>query len=196
VTDLAAVVDAAGLDRFPLLGISQGAPVAITYAARHPERVTHLVLYGGFVQGRLMRGRPADREEHALQVELARYGWGRDEPAFRQVFSAQFMPQAAKEIWDAFNDLQRATCSADNAARVLDISGSIDVVEEAAQVRTPTLVMHALRDQRPPFEQGRLTASLIQGSRFVALDTCNHILLADEPAWPIFLRELEAFLAT
>jgi pimeloyl-ACP methyl ester carboxylesterase len=197
VRDLETVVDAAGLDRFPLLGLSQGAPVAITYAARHPERVTRLILYGGYVQGRLVRSdREEQRREHALQVELARLGWGRDDPAFRQVFTSQFMPEASREVWDAFNELQRTTCSPHAAAAMLEVTGSIDVVSAARQVRTPTLVMHARRDQRPPFEQGRRTAALIMGSRFVALDSCNHILLPDEPAWSVFLQELEAFLAT
>ncbi|WP_409330567.1 alpha/beta fold hydrolase [Trujillonella humicola] len=196
VADLEAVVDAAGLDRFPVLGISQGGPVAVTYAARHPERVTRLVLYGSYLQGRLVRATTEeDRAEHRLQVELARLGWGRDEPAFRQVFTSQFMPQGSRELWDRFNDLQRASTSAANAAHLLGVTGSIDAVEAATRVQAPTLVLHARHDQRPPFEQGRLAASLIPGSRFVALDSHNHLLLADEPAWPVFLREVEAFLA-
>jgi DNA-binding SARP family transcriptional activator/pimeloyl-ACP methyl ester carboxylesterase len=196
IQDLEAVVDAAGLDRFPLLGISQGGPVAVAYAARHPERVTKLVLYGTYVQGRLVRAMNDDhRREHHLQVELARVGWGRDDPAFRQVFTSQFMPQGSRELWDQFNELQRTTTSAENAAQVLDITGYIDVTEEARQVQAPTLVLHARDDKRPPFSQGRLMASLIPGSRFVALESCNHILLADEPAWPVFLGEVESFLA-
>ncbi|MGZ4490096.1 MAG: alpha/beta fold hydrolase [Nocardioidaceae bacterium] len=195
VTDLEAVVDAVGLDRFPLLGISQGAPVAVVYAARHPERVTQLVLYGGYAQGRLPRATTdEERRRHDLQVELARLGWGTDNPAFRQVFTSQFMPDGSRELWDGFNELQRQTSSATNAARVLSITGSIDVVEEARHVRAPTLVLHARHDQRPPFEQGRLLATLIADSRFVALESNNHILLEDEPAWKVFLAELGAFL--
>jgi pimeloyl-ACP methyl ester carboxylesterase len=135
------------------------------------------------------------RREQRLEVELARLGWGRDNPTFRLVFTSGFMPEAPKELWDAFNELQRTTSSPENAAQVLEVTGSIDVVATAARVRTPTLVLHARDDRRPPFAQGRLTASLIPGSRFVALDSCNHILLADEPAWPAFLREVQAFLA-
>jgi pimeloyl-ACP methyl ester carboxylesterase len=105
------------------------------------------------------------------------------------------MPQGSRALWDAFNELQRASTSAENAAGVLELTGAIDVVEQAALVRVPTLVLHARHDQRPPFEQGRLTASCIPGSRFVALDSCNHVLLADEPAWRVFLREVETFLA-
>lgn len=196
VTDLETVVDEAGLDRFPLLGISQGAAVAIVYAARHPDRVTRLVLYGGYAQGQLTRATSdAHRRMQQLQVDLVHLGWGRDEPTFRQVFTSQFMPEASRELWDAFNDLQRKTSSAENAARVLETTATVDVVDIARQVAVPTLVLHARHDQRPPFEQGRLLATLIPGSRFIALESCNHILLADEPAWPIFLSEVEAFLA-
>jgi pimeloyl-ACP methyl ester carboxylesterase len=195
VDDLEAVVDAAGLDRFALLGISQGTPVAVVYAARHPERVSRLVLYGGYVEGRLVRARSEDeRRRHALQVELARIGWGTESPAFRQVFTSLFIPDGSRELWDSFNELQRQTCSAENAVRVLTITGSIDVREQAGQVRVPTLVMHARNDQRVPFEQARLLAATIPQSRFVALESNNHIILGTEPAWPIFLGELERFL--
>jgi DNA-binding SARP family transcriptional activator/pimeloyl-ACP methyl ester carboxylesterase len=197
ISDLETVVDAAGLDRFPLLGISQGGPVAIAYAARHPERVSHLVIYGSYAQGRRARATSeSDMRLHQLQVDLARNGWGIDDPAFRQVFTAQFMPEGTRELWDAFNELQRQTTSPENAARVLDITGGIDVVGLAPLVQAPTLVLHARDDHRPPFEQGRLLASLIPDSRFVALDSSNHILLGDEPAWPVFMAEVEAFLAT
>jgi pimeloyl-ACP methyl ester carboxylesterase len=196
VKDLETVVDAAGLDRFPLLGISQGGSVAVAYAARHPERVSKLVLYGIYAQGRLVRATTEEqRREHRLQVELVRLGWGRDEPAFRQVFTSQFMPEGSRELWDDFNELQRRTTSAENAAAVVDLTGSVDVVEEAKRVQAPTLVLHARHDHRPPFAQGRLMASLIPDSRFVALESSNHILLADEPAWPVFLREVDTFLA-
>ena len=196
VHDLETVVDEVGLEHFPLLGISQGSAVAIAYAARHPERVTRLVLYGGYVQGRLVRATSEeDVRMHQLQVDLVRLGWGRDNPAFRQVFTSQFMPEGSRELWEAFNDLQRKTSSPENAARVVDLTGPVDVVELAKQITAPTLVLHARHDQRPPFSQGRLMASLIPHSRFVALESTNHILLADEPAWPAFLAEVEAFLA-
>jgi pimeloyl-ACP methyl ester carboxylesterase len=137
----------------------------------------------------------AERRRHELLVELARLGWAQDDPAFRQVFTSTFMPGGSRELWDAFNQLQRTTTSAENAAHVLAFTGGIDVVEQARAVRAPTLVLHATHDQRPPFEQGRLMASLVPDSRFRALDSNNHILLADEPAWPVFLGEVERFLA-
>lgn len=196
VRDLEAVVDSAGVDRFPLLGISRAGPVAIAYATRHPDRVSKLILYGTYVQGRVARATDDEQVRlHRAQVELARLGWGRDDPTFRQVFTSQFMPEASRELWDEFNELQRRTVSAENAALILEVGASVDVRGEAAKLQVPTLVLHARDDRRAPFEQGRLAASLIPDSRFVALESCNHILLADEPAWPVFLREVESFLA-
>jgi pimeloyl-ACP methyl ester carboxylesterase/DNA-binding SARP family transcriptional activator len=196
VQDLETVVDAAGLDRFPLLGISQGGPVAVAYALRHPERVTQLVLYGTYARGRRVRAASDEaRREQQLELELIRLGWGINEPVFRQVFTSQFMPEGSRELWDDFNELQRLTTSAENASRVLETAGDIDVMELAPQVRVPTLVLHPRDDQSTPMRQGRLMASLIPGSRFVALESRNHVLLADEPAWPVFLSEVEAFLA-
>ncbi|NYJ03751.1 alpha/beta hydrolase [Petropleomorpha daqingensis] len=196
IRDLEAVVDAAGLERFPLFGMSQGVAVAITYAARHPERVSKLVLCGGYLQGQLARAVTEEqRREQGLEIEMVRLGWGRDHPGFRQVFTSQFMPQGSRELWDAFNELQRTTTSSENAARVLELAGSIDVVATTALVRAPALVLHAREDSAVPFAQGRWTASQLPNSRFLALDSPNHILLADEPAWPVFLREVETFLA-
>jgi pimeloyl-ACP methyl ester carboxylesterase/DNA-binding SARP family transcriptional activator len=196
VSDLEAVVDHAGLDRFPVLGISQGAAVAVMYAARHPDRVSRLVLYGGYAQGTAVRARTEDqRRKHELELDLMHLGWGKDEPTFRQFFTVQFMPGGTREHWDAFNDLQLRTSSPENAARVLEVNGRVDIVDTAPQVKAPTLVLHARDDRRPPLEQGRLLASLIPNSRFVVLESSNHILLADEPAWPVFLAETEDFLS-
>lgn len=196
VSDLETVVDHAGLDRFPLLGISQGAAVAVTYAARHPDRVTRLVLYGGYAQGTAARARTAEeRRKHAVEMELMRLGWGTDDATFRQFFTTQFMPGGSRELWDAFNDLQFTTTSPENAAHVLEVNGQVDVVDIAPQVMAPSLVLHARDDRRPPLEQGRLLASLLPDSGFVVLESSNHILLADEPAWQVFLAEVEAFLS-
>jgi len=195
VDDLEAVVDAIGQERFPLLGVSQGGAVAIAYAVRHPERVSQLILYGAYARGRLVRDpSPEAIEEAATMQTLIRLGWGREHDAFRQVFSSQFMPGGTLEQLQAFNELQRMSCSPENAARFLGEFDLIDVMDIAAQVQCPTLAMHARGDLRVPFDEGRLLAAQIPGARFVPLDSSNHVLL-DEPTWEVFMAKLIPFLA-
>jgi pimeloyl-ACP methyl ester carboxylesterase len=195
VSDLEAVVDAQGHDRFALLGVSQGAAVAVRYAARHPDRVGQLVLYGGYVQGPYRRARSAEGQRAALlMAEVAELGWGTADAALRQVFTARFMPNGTRAQWDAFNELQRRSTTPANAAAYIRAVGDIDVEEDARRVQAPTLVLHARDDRMPPVAQGRLLATLIPDSRFVTLDSSNHILLVDEPAWPRFVEEVEDFL--
>ena len=196
VDDLRAVADAAGVDRFPLLGVSQGAAVAVAFAAAHPERVSCLVLYGGYVLGPVRRATtPEATRAASLLPQLAELGWGTDDPAFRQVFSSRFMPDAPKEQWEEFNELQRRSTSPTNAARFLEAFGEIDVTEAAASVRAPALVVHVRGDRMPPLAQGRALASLLPNSRFVSLEGDNHLIAEDEPAWPAFLDEVDCFLA-
>lgn len=195
VSDLEAVVDAQGLERFPLLGMSQGGPVAITYAVRHPERVSHLILYGTYARGRHNRdARQEEREVNELLMQMMRVGWGKDNPAFRQVFTTLFIPEAKTEQMRWFNDLQRVSASTENAIKIRSTNGDIDVVELAQQVSVPTLVLHAREDALVPFEEARILAALIPGARFVPLEGKNHILLADEPAWEHFLAEVRTFV--
>jgi pimeloyl-ACP methyl ester carboxylesterase/DNA-binding winged helix-turn-helix (wHTH) protein len=195
VHDLETVADAAGLARFPLLGMSQGGAVAATFAARHPDRVSHLVLYGSFPLGRRRRARNEDELREAdVMLQLLRSGWGREDSPFGRMFAAQFMPDGSLEQWAAFVELQRRTTSAENALRLMSVSAEIDVTDIAPLVRAPTLVLHATGDQVVPREQGELFASLVPGARFVALEGANHVLLAHEPAWSRFLTEVEAFL--
>ena len=195
VEDLEAVVDAAGLERFSLLGLSNGGAVAIAYAVRHPERVTHLVLCGAFARGRLRRDpSPRARAEAEGLQSLIRMGWGKANPAFRRVFTTLLVPDAAHEQMEWFDELQRISASAETAARMRGAREEVDVAELLDQVVTPTLVLHAQDDSAAPFEQGRVLASAIPGARFVPLEGRNHILLEDEPAWEVFLRELDAFL--
>jgi DNA-binding winged helix-turn-helix (wHTH) protein/pimeloyl-ACP methyl ester carboxylesterase len=197
VSDLEAVVDAMGLERFALLGVSQGGSVAATYAARHPDRVSHLVLYGAFPLGRTRRARTdAELHDAALMLELLETGWGRDESPFGRMFASQFMPEGSPEQWAAFVEVQRQTTSAVNAKRLMTVSAGIDVTEVAGTITAPTLVLHARHDRRVPLEQGQLFADLIPGARFVALESHNHILLGSEPAWQTFLDEVDRFLAT
>ncbi|WP_377639244.1 alpha/beta fold hydrolase [Oryzobacter terrae] len=196
VRDLEAVVDDLGLERFPLMGLSQGGPVAIEYARRHPERVSRLVLVGAFVKGRRARSyTPEHAREFEMQRELIRLGWGRDEHSFRLYFSSVFMPDADPELWTDFAELMRRTASAENALRLFDACLDMDVSEAARSLDVPTLILHARDDLRIPFEQGVALASLIAGSRLVPLDSRNHLLRQDEPAWEHLLTELEAFLA-
>lgn len=185
VDDLEAVVGAAAVapEPFVLLGISQGAATAVGYAARHPERVSRLVLYGGYVRGAARRGNAHSGREFAAITELARLGWGKQNPAFRQVFTSRFVPGATETQMDWFNELCRRTTSPDIAAELLAQRARIQVTDLLAEVRTPTLVLHARDDGVVPIGEGRLIASRIPGAEFVELDSPNHILLEDEPAW-------------
>jgi pimeloyl-ACP methyl ester carboxylesterase/DNA-binding winged helix-turn-helix (wHTH) protein len=195
VRDLESVVEALGLERFPLLGVSQGAAVAVAYAALHPARVSKLILCSAYARGRAVRA--VDAEERlaaALDLDLARVGWGRDDPAFRQVFAAQFLPDGTRADWEAFDHLQRRTTSPDNAVRFLEEFARIDVRDLAQQVSCPTLIMHARDDHRVPMRYGEELAALIPDSRLVALASNNHLLTETEPAWQLFCTELEAFL--
>jgi pimeloyl-ACP methyl ester carboxylesterase/DNA-binding winged helix-turn-helix (wHTH) protein len=195
VTDLESVVESLGLDRFPLLGVSQGGAVAVAYAARHPERVSHLVLCGAYARGRGVRAvGEEEKRAAALDLDLARVGWGRDDPAFRQVFAAQFQPDGTRADWAAFDQLQRRTTSPENAVRFLEEFGRIDVRDLAREVSCPTLIMHSRDDHRVPMRFGEELAALIPDSRLVALSSNNHLLTATEPAWPVFLAEVDAFL--
>ncbi len=195
VGDLEAVIDAAGIERFALIGISQGGPVAVAFAARHPERVSHLVLFASFARGRLKRDpSPSDREQAQLMTSLIRMGWGQGLPAFRRLFTTLFIPDASPEQMQWFDELQRVTSDPGTAERIRNARNHDDVTDEATRVACPTLVMHARDDALVPFAEGRLLATLIPGARFVTLESRNHILLADEPAWTQFRAELRNFL--
>jgi pimeloyl-ACP methyl ester carboxylesterase/DNA-binding winged helix-turn-helix (wHTH) protein len=194
VRDLESVVEAAGLDRFALLGISQGCAVSIAYAVRYPERVTRLVLYGGFARGRRKRGSQQEIESSDAIVTLMRQGWGQENPAFRQLFTSLFIPGGTPEQMQWFNDLQRITASPENAVRLRRAVDEIDVTELLPRVRAPTLVLHCRNDAMQPFEEGRRLAAGIPGARFVALEGRNHLVLESDPAWTRLLHELKIFL--
>ena len=196
VADLESVVEALGVERFPLLGVSQGGAVAVAYAARHPERVTRLVLSGAYARGRAVRALTDDEKRAAaLDLDLARVGWGRDDPAFRQVFAAQFIPDGTRADWAAFDQLQRRTTSPENAVRFLEEFARIDIRDQAGKVACPTLILHSRDDHRVPMRYGEELAALIPDSHLVALSSNNHLLTATEPAWRVFCDEVEAFLA-
>jgi len=194
VQDLETVIDAAGLDRFALLGISRGAPIAIAYAVRHPERVSHLVLYGGFALGLNHTGTPEDLEARRALVSLIRLGWGLNNPAFSKVFTCRFLPHATPEHEAWVDELQRVSTSPENAAHLMEVDDEIDVRALLPQVRVPTLVVHCDDDHAVAPEDGRLLAAEIPGARYVSLPGANHLMMESEPAWGLFLEELGLFL--
>jgi pimeloyl-ACP methyl ester carboxylesterase/DNA-binding winged helix-turn-helix (wHTH) protein len=194
VRDLESVVEAAGLKRFALLGISQGCAVSIAYAVRHPERVSRLVLYGGFARGLRKRGSAKGIAMADALATLMRQGWGQENPAFRQLFTSAFIPGGTAEEMRWFNDLQRMTTSPEVAVRLRKATENIDITELLGQVQIPTLVLHCRSEVAVPFEEGRLLAAGIHGSRFVTLEGCNHLLLERDAASIRFLDEIRNFL--
>jgi pimeloyl-ACP methyl ester carboxylesterase/DNA-binding CsgD family transcriptional regulator len=197
VEDLEAVVAATNLRQFDLFGMTGGGALAVNYAVRHPQRVSHLVLLGAYLQGRMTRSRTKEqREETSLVLRLIELGWGQDNPTFQQLFTYQFFPDGSAEQFQEFNDLMRRSASAPQAAALLRAWFDADVSQLAPQVRTPTLVVHAHGDLRIPYDQGRALAACIPGARLVSLDSRNHILLEHEAAWPLLAAEFNAFLTS
>jgi pimeloyl-ACP methyl ester carboxylesterase/DNA-binding CsgD family transcriptional regulator len=196
VEDLEAVVAAARIEEpLALLGISQGASVCVAYAARHPERVSRLILYGGYARGVAQRGDPGAYREYEAIIELVRRGWGRDNPAFRQVFTSRFVPVGATaEQLDWFNELCRKTTSADIAADLMQARAHVEVSGLLGQVRAPTLVLHGRNDAVVPIAEGQFLAARIPGAQFVELDSANHVLLGHEPAWARFCEAVLEFV--
>jgi pimeloyl-ACP methyl ester carboxylesterase/DNA-binding CsgD family transcriptional regulator len=185
--DLEAVIAASDPgEQFVLLGMSQGAAAAITYAVRHPERISRLILYGGYSKGWAQRPESEGYRRYRAIVDLVQLGWGNDNPVFRQLFVAQFVPGASPEQFAWFNELCRRTTTPEMASRLLAARGDLNVRDLLALVRVPTLVLHARGDEIVPFEAGKHLAAEIPNAEFVSLDSRNHILLADEPAWAHF----------
>jgi pimeloyl-ACP methyl ester carboxylesterase/DNA-binding CsgD family transcriptional regulator len=193
VRDLEAVADASGLERFALFGHSQGGAIALEYAARHSARVSRLVLLGAYARGRFKRPNP-NRSEADAQLKLVEFGWGGEDPSYRQFFANQFMPGASREQIQHMAELQRVSSSPTDAVHILRSFYDIDVSAALSRIACPTLVLHARGDLRVPFEEGRLLAASIPGARFVALESKNHILLDQEPAFGQFFEEVQAFL--
>jgi len=193
VDDLAAVVDAAGLERFALLGVSGGGPTAIQYAVRHPERVTRLILYGTYARGRYRRSAP-EVEQSRMLIDLMRVGWGGTVPAFRQVFSSTYIPSAGEEQKRWYDELQQVSSSGEMAQRLWSSRTEIDISDVARRVTQPALVLHARHDRGVPYEEGRRLASLLPDACLVTLESDNHILQEHEPSWQVFVAEVRAFL--
>jgi pimeloyl-ACP methyl ester carboxylesterase len=195
VEDLETVVNHAGLERFILTGLSQGGAVAIAYASRHPERLTHLIIYGAFARGLLHRENPEkQRQMLELSRALIREGWGSGQDSYREFFTSQFIPNATMEHHRWLNEVQRISATPDVAERLLCLNADINVVDLLPKVRVPTLVMHSRDESRVPFSLGQEIAAGIPGAKFVPLESRNHIILADEPANRQFFDAIAAFV--
>lgn len=193
--DLAAVIDAAKPDGpLTLLGISQGAATCIQYALRHPDRVAGLILYGGYARGAFRRGTPDAAAAYRAIVDLARVAWSSDNPSFRQVFTSRFIPGGSAGQLEWYNELCRRVISGEAAAALMTARADVDITDRLGEVRCPTLVLHARDDQVVPIAEGRLMASGIRDAEFVELDSRNHVLLEQEPAWQRFCEAVAAFL--
>lgn len=195
VEDLVSVIEASGLEKFSLYGTSQGAPIAIAYAASHREILSHLILQGGYVQGHLIRGSDEEKEQGEAMLTLIRHGWGKPGSAFIRGFSTMYIPEGTQEQIDSLVDLQRNTTTAENAALLRAAVDNFDVSDLLDQISTPTLVLHARNDSVQPLEQGQMLAAGIKNAQFVMLDSPNHVILNHEPAWNILFDEMRAFIS-
>jgi pimeloyl-ACP methyl ester carboxylesterase/DNA-binding CsgD family transcriptional regulator len=194
-SDLEAVIDAAQPGSpVTLLGISQGAAACIRYATLHPERVARLVLYGGYAHGTYKRGDASAVSTYRAMIDLARVAWSASNPTFRQVFTSRFIPGGTPEQLNWFNELCVRCTDGETAAALLEARAEMDISELLPQVKVPTLVLHARHDEVVPISEGRLLASSIPGAEFVELDSRNHVLLAQEPAWNRFREAVLSFL--
>lgn len=194
VSDLECVVDTVGFGKFALLGASQGGPVSISYTVKHPEKVSALILYGSYSQGWARRGDPEEVESGRAMMELVRFGWGQDNPAFRQMFGSLFIPDANEEQREAFDYIQRESATAELAARLIGALGEVDVSDLLTQLSVPVLVLHARGDARIPHKLGRSLASGIPNAEFQSLDSNNHIIMEHEPAFRMLTSAIRDFL--
>jgi len=194
VDDLETIVEAVGQERFALFGVSQGAAIAVAYAVRHPERVSHLILYGGYVKGWRARNIPEEIERREAMITLMQHGWGADNPAFRQLFTSLFIPGGTPEQMAWFNDLQRISTSPEHAVHHSLSTADYDISSLLPNVSTPTLVMHCTDDAVIPFSAGQELAKSIPNANFKTLKGSNHLILEHEPAWPVFISEIRKFL--
>jgi pimeloyl-ACP methyl ester carboxylesterase len=195
VRDLDAVINTLDADRFALLGLSQGAAAAVTFAARHPNRVSRLVLYGAYAQGRNRRGSSEDATTAQAVLAMMQQGWGHADSAFMRAFSSLYLPNASREQVKSFADMQRLSTSGEIATRLRIACDDIDIIDLLPKIKVPTLVVHARHDQVAPLEQGRLIAAQIPGAKFVTIDSENHVPVPTDPVWETLMSEIEAFAA-
>jgi pimeloyl-ACP methyl ester carboxylesterase/DNA-binding winged helix-turn-helix (wHTH) protein len=195
VEDLDAVIEAARVEKFVLVGISSGGAIAMTYAVLHPERIKHLVLYGSYTRGAMARSTTAEeREDAKTRIKAIQVGWGQENPAFRQLYTSLWMPDATPEQAQAFNEQMRQSTTPSNASKLMEMAFDLDLRDTAKRIRCDTVVLHGRDDAVSPFEEGRLLAGLISGARFVPLESRNHLLLENEPAFSRVAQEIEGLL--
>jgi pimeloyl-ACP methyl ester carboxylesterase/DNA-binding CsgD family transcriptional regulator len=193
--DLETVIDAAQpKGPVTLLGISQGAATCIDYAIRHPERVSQIILWGGYSRGPYMRGTAATESVYKAMIEVARVAWASDNPTFRQMYTSRFIPGGTPEQLRWWNDLCRASTTGEVIASLFEARAMVDISASLARLHIPTLVLHARGDQVVPVDEGRRLASGIPGAMYVELDSRNHVLLEDEPAWALFQEPVRHFM--
>ena len=194
VEDMEAVVNESKIDKFPILGVSQGCAVSIAYAIRNPNKVSHLILIGGFSRGKGQRGDPSYEEKSKMEQTMILSGWEDENPAFRQYFTTSMIPEGSKEQMDSFNNIMKITTSAKNAAKISSVNDQIDVSDILLKLEVPTLIFHCTDDARVPISEGKFMAANIKNSKFVPIKSKNHVLLETEQGWDLFKEEVTKFL--
>ncbi len=195
VRDLEIVVDTLSVSRFPLFGVSQGGPVAIAYAVKHPEKVSHMILLGSFATG--WKKAAIDKkalEKRLAQLALIRQGWGSRNPAIRQLWSSLCIPDSTPEDAESFNEMQRESVSPESAARIFEAIGEFDVAGQLPYLEVPVLVAHSIGDSVVPFDEGRRLAANIRGAKFLQINSRNHLLMEHEAEWTRFIDEVRNFI--
>ena len=188
------VVNASKLDKFPLYGVSQGCPLSIAYAVKYPEKVSHLILFGGYAKGRAKRGDTTYEANSTMEQTMILSGWENENPAFRQFFTSSMIPDASKEQMDTFNNICKIATSAKNAAKISLVNDNIDVSDLLSKVNIPTIIFHCTEDARVPISEGKFLAANIKNSKFVPLRSKNHLILETDKEWIVFQSELNDFL--
>ena len=194
VEDMEAVVNESKIDKFPILGVSQGCAVSIAYAIRNPNKVSHLILIGGFVRGKGQRGDPSYEEKSKMEQTMILSCWEDENPAFRQYFTTSMIPEGSKEQMDSFNNIMKITTSAKNAAKISSVNDQIDVSDILLKLEVPTLIFHCIDDARVPISEGKFMAANIKNSKFIPIKSKNHVLLETEQGWDLFKDEVTKFL--
>jgi pimeloyl-ACP methyl ester carboxylesterase len=189
-----AVVNETKIDKFPILGVSQGCAVSIAYAIRNPNKVSHLILIGGFARGKGQRGDPSYEEKSKMEQTMILSGWEDENPAFRQFFTTSMIPEGSKEQMDSFNNIMKIATSAKNAAKISRVNDQINISDILSKLDIPTIIFHCTDDARVPISEGKFMAANIKNSKFIPIKSKNHVLLETEDGWALFKEEVTKFL--